>query len=211
MFPLWGAMALTAGPMVALLLGPVWAGCAVATLPLIGLAAWMSLGFPAGVAAVARGATGYTLAGNLGATALTLAGAVLLRPDTPLGAALIWVAAQAAVAPYTILMTARALRLPPFRPLRAGLRSAALAMLATVVAGLAASLPGAPSSAPAQIVLRLAVFAAMFAPAAAFLLRADLREAWRTAGLRPSPASLRPAPSPAQREREGPVAKATGG
>jgi O-antigen/teichoic acid export membrane protein len=181
MFPLWGAMALTAQPLVTLLLGPVWAASATATLPLIGLGAWMSFGFPGGVAAVARGATGYTLAANIATTALTLGGVVLLRPATPLGAALIWGAAQLAVAPYAIVMSARALRLRPLRPLRAGLRSAALAGIATLAAFLVAALPGAPPSAAAQIILRLAVSAVVFLPAAAWLLRADLREAWRSA------------------------------
>ena len=100
LFPLWGAMALTTGPLVALLLGPVWADAVGAALPLIGLACWTSLGFPAGVAAVARGATGYALAANIAATLLTLGAAVLLRPATPHGAVAIWVAAQLALAPY---------------------------------------------------------------------------------------------------------------
>jgi PST family polysaccharide transporter len=185
MFPLWGAMALTAGPLVALLLGPVWAPSAAATLPLIALAVWMTLGFPAGVAAVARGATGYTLAANIAATVFTLGGAMLLRPESPMGAALIWGAAQLAVAPYVIIMGARALRLPPLRSLRAGLPAAALAGLATLAAYLVASLPGAPSSAPAQIALRLAMLAVLFLPLAAWKLRADVREVRISAGLTP--------------------------
>jgi PST family polysaccharide transporter len=208
MFPVWGAMALAAGPLVALLLGPVWAASAAATLPLIGLAAWMTLSFPGAVAAVARGATRYTLAANLAATVLTLAGAVLLRPTTPFAAALLWSAAQLAVAPYAVLMSARALRLPPLRPQRAGLPAALLAGIATLAA---ACLPAAPAAPLVQIVLRLAVFGAVFLFAAAWLLRADLHEAWATSGLggiRPSPASLRSAPSPAKREREERLASA---
>jgi hypothetical protein len=108
-------------------------------------------------------------------------GVVLLRPATPLGAPDQRGAAQLAVAPYAIVMSARALRLRPLRPLRAGLRSAALAGIATLAAFLVAALPGAPPSAAAQIILRLAVSAVVFLPAAAWLLRADLREAWRSA------------------------------
>jgi PST family polysaccharide transporter len=183
MFPLWGAMALAAGPLVALLLGPVWYPAGAAALPLVGLAAWMSLGFPAGVAAVARGATGYTLAANIAATVLTLGGAALLHPATPHGAALLWVIAQLAIAPYVVAMSARALRLPPLRPLRAGLRALLLAALATGIAFIVASSPAAPAAPAAQIALRLVMLGAVFLPAAAWLLRAELHEALRTAGL----------------------------
>jgi PST family polysaccharide transporter len=176
-FPLWGAMALASGPLVALLLGPVWAASGTAALPLIGLACWMSLGFPAGVAAVARGATGYTLAANIAATALTLGGAVLLRPGTPHGAVAIWVAAQLAVTPYTVVMSARALRLPPLRPLRAGLPALALAAAATAAAALVT-----PADPLTRIVLRVAVLGALYLPAAAWLLRADLKAATRSIG-----------------------------
>jgi PST family polysaccharide transporter len=185
MFPLWGAVALTAGPLVALLLGPVWAPSAAAALPLVALACWTSLGFPGGVAAVARGATGYMLIANLAASVLTLGGAVLLRPETPYTAALVWLGAQLAVAPYAVVMTARALRLPPLRPMRAGVGAAVLAGLATAAAWLAAIVPGAPADPLAQIVLRLAVLGTVYAPAALWLLRADLHEALRTIGLAP--------------------------
>jgi O-antigen/teichoic acid export membrane protein len=213
MFPLWGAMALIAGPLVALLLGPEWAASATAALPLIGLACWMSLSFPGGVAAVARGATGYTLVANLAVTALTLGGAVLLRPATPQAAALLWVAAQIAVAPYAVVMSARALRLRPLRPMRAGMRVLGVAAVATAAAFLTASLPGAPGAPLAQIVLRLAVLGAVFLPGAVWLLRGDVREALRVAGLggdAPSPASRRSGPSPAERER-GLVERKAGG
>jgi PST family polysaccharide transporter len=189
MFPLWGVMALAAGPLVALLLGPVWAASGVAALPLVGLACWMSLGFPGGVAAVARGATGYTLAANIAATALTLGGAAWLRPETPADAVLVWVAAQLAVAPFGVVMGARAVRLEPLRPLRAGLRSALLAAAATAAALAAASLPGAPDGPLPRILLRSGVLAAVYLPGAAWLLRADVREALRTLGL-PKPASV---------------------
>ncbi|MBS0562464.1 MAG: oligosaccharide flippase family protein, partial [Proteobacteria bacterium] len=140
MFPLWGALALAAGPLIALLLGPAWAGAARAALPLAAVACWTSLGFPAGVAAVARGATRYTLAANLAMTALTLGGVWLLRPETPRAAALIWVAAQLALAPYVVAMAARALRFRPLRTLRAGLPPLALAGAATAVAAAASAL-----------------------------------------------------------------------
>jgi O-antigen/teichoic acid export membrane protein len=188
MFPLWGALALCAGPLIALLLGPLWSAASGATLPLVGLACWMSLGFPAGVAAVARGATGYTLIANLAMTALTLAGAVLLRPATPLAAALLWAGAQIALAPYVLAMGARALRLSPWRLLRAGLPSLALAALATGMAALASQPPAAPGTPIPTMLLRLAVLAAVFVPASALLRRADLREALHTVGLVPRPA-----------------------
>jgi O-antigen/teichoic acid export membrane protein len=195
MFPLWGAMALIAGPLVAWLLGPVWAASAAATLPLIGLACWLSLGFPGGVAAVARGATGYTLVANIATAALTLGGAVLLRPTTPQAAVLLWVAAQIVVAPYSVFMSARALRVWPMRPMRAGVGALGLAAVATGAAFLATSLPGASDAPISQIVLRLAALGAVFVPGAVWLLRGDVREALLVAGLGGA------APSPAVRER----------
>jgi len=183
LFPLWGAIALMTGPLVAWLLGPVWTQAVGAALPLIVLACWTSLCFPGGVAAVARGATGYTLAAHIAATLLTLGATVLLRPATPLGAAAIWIAAQLALAPYILLRTARALRVPPFRPMRAGLRAAGLAAIATAAAALLAALPGAPSGAFPQIILRLAVLGAVYLTGVAWLLRDDLAEALREVGV----------------------------
>ena len=88
-----------------------------------------------------------------------------------------------------------------------------VAAVATAAAFLAASLPGAPGAPLAQIVLRLAVLGAVFLPAAVWLLRGDVREALRVAGLggdAPSPASRRSGPSPAERER-GLVERKAGG
>jgi PST family polysaccharide transporter len=183
MFPLWGGVALVVGPLVALLLGPVWAASGAAALPLIGLACWTSLGFPGGVAAVARGATGYALAANIAATVLTLGGAVLLRPESPGGAVLVWLGAQLLVAPYGVAMSARAVRQAPLRPMRAGVRSALLAAAATAAAFAIASLPGGPAAPLAQIVLRIAVLALVYGPAAAWLLRDDVREAMEAVGV----------------------------
>jgi len=76
------------------------------------------------------------------------------------------------------VMSARALRLPPLRPLRAGLPALALAAAATAAAALVT-----PADPLARIVLRVAVLGALYLPAAAWLLRADLREALRSAGL----------------------------
>jgi hypothetical protein len=97
------------------------------------------------------------------------------------------------VAPFVVVMSARALCLPPFRPMRAALRALALAAAATALAFLLASLPGAPSAALGQMILRLALLAALFLPAAAWLLRTDLREALGAAGLG---VMARPRPSP---------------
>jgi len=54
-FPLCAGLAVSIQPLVAVLLGPVWQPSGVAALPLIALAAWLFLNFPAGVAVVARG------------------------------------------------------------------------------------------------------------------------------------------------------------
>ena len=99
-FPLCAAMAVALGPLVLMLLGPVWRPSGEAALPLIALTAWLFLAFPAGVAVVARGEARYTLIANLAATVATIVGVLLLRPSSPLHAVLVWLGAQLCVFPY---------------------------------------------------------------------------------------------------------------
>jgi PST family polysaccharide transporter len=195
MFPLWGALALSAGPLVTLLLGPAWSASAIATLPLIGLACWTSLTLPAGVAAVAHGATLHTLAVNAATAALTVCGAFLLRPALPLDASLLWTAAQLVVAPAALAMGARALRLTPGRTLRAGRPALALAVAATGTGFLTSGLPGMAEAPFAEIVLRLAAMAGVYLTGAVLLLRADVMEAFHAAGV-----ASRTAPRRARRQ-----------
>ncbi len=138
LFPLCAAMLVAIGPLVRLLLDPVWAPASTATLPLVALAAWLFLQFPSGVAAVARGAPRIALHASLASSVAVAVGILIVRPTSPVAAVAIWLAAQAAVAPYTLRTTARVLGTPLLRPLRAGLRAFACCAIA---AGCALTLP----------------------------------------------------------------------
>ena len=171
-FPLCGAMAVSVGPLVRLLLGPVWEPAGLAALPLLGVSAWLFLGFPAGVAVVARGKARYTLIAILAGTGAVLLGVLLLRPAHAFEAVLVWLAAQLMIAPYTLMVAARFLPSAVgssglsslVRPIRAGLPVMGLAVLATAMAAL---VPG--------MVARLAVGAAVYLPGVAWLYGSTLR------------------------------------
>jgi O-antigen/teichoic acid export membrane protein len=135
-FPVCAVMALGMVPLVAALLGPVWADAGFSAQLLVGLMAYVLLGFPGGVACIARGQPKYALFTNLAALAATLAAAVALRPATPLQAVAVWVGAQALTSPYGLAMNAMLLHSGILRPLRAGLPSLA-ATIAAVLAGFA--------------------------------------------------------------------------
>jgi O-antigen/teichoic acid export membrane protein len=172
LFPLSGALLVTIQPLVSLLLGPAWAPSGEAALPLVSLMAWVFLAFPAGVALVARGKPRYALIANLAGSAVTLLLVAVLRPATPQHAALVWLAGYLAVIPYILAMSGHTLRVAPWRPLRAGIPSLALAMLATAAAWLLPPLVGAPASPVAVIALRGLIGGAIYLPGAALLLRA---------------------------------------
>ena len=156
LFPLCGAMLVGIAPLTRLLLGPAWAPAGLAALPLVGVAAWLFLQFPSGVACVARGAPQYALRANLASTVALVLGVLLLRPATPLAAAWIWLAAQFLVAPYVLATTARVLGTPLLRPLRAGVPALAATALASGVALLLPSLAGVGTE-RATIATRFAV------------------------------------------------------
>jgi len=170
-FPLCGAMAVTVRLLVGLLLGPVWEPAGLAALPLIGLTAWLFLGFPAGVAVVARGKAHYLLIANLAATVAVLLGVAVLRPVHPFEAVLVWLVAQLLIAPYTLIVAGRFLpkassgsglsRL--VRPIRGGLPVLGLAATATALAAL---MPG--------MFARVFVGAVVFLASAALLYRLPL-------------------------------------
>jgi len=163
LFPLCGAMLLSVEPLTRLLLGPAWAASGRAALPLIGLAAYLFLVFPAGVAVVARGAPHVALRGNL-ATALLLAiGVVVLRPASATQAVAIWVAAQALAAPFVLLMGASVLGSGAWRLIRAGLPTLIAAGIAAVAAFSVSGLPGMKPSPLSMIAGRLLVSAAVYA------------------------------------------------
>jgi O-antigen/teichoic acid export membrane protein len=165
-FPLCGAMAMSMQPLVRLFLGPIWEPSGFAALPLIGLALWLFLIFPASVAVIARGQPRYALMANIAGTVATVLGVVVFRPASPMHAVLIWLGAQLLVSPYVLRANARVLRTRPLRPLRAG----APMLAATLLACLAAfSLPGAigePASPASLIALRLLIGIAVGVPTA---------------------------------------------
>ena len=135
-FPLCAAMALAIQPLVGLLLGPVWAPAGRSAQWLVVLMAYVLLGFPGGVAGIARGQPKYALFTNLAALFTTLLAAVALRPATPLQAIAVWAVAQAITSPYGLAMNARLLQVGVLRPLRAGLPSLVASVVA-LLAGLA--------------------------------------------------------------------------
>lgn len=154
MLPLCGAMALAVRPLTSLMLRDAWTPAGLAAEPLIGLMAMLSLMFPAGVAVVARGQTARALAGNVMCTTATLAGVVLLRPADAPHAVLAWLAAQAAVAPYTLWVNGRALGTGPLRPLGPG-----LPMIAVTAVGVLAALAAPQMAFPlTRLVVRLSIF-----------------------------------------------------
>ncbi len=157
LFPLCGAMLVSIAPLTRLVLGPVWAPSGTAALPLVGLAAWLFLLFPAGVACVARGAPRYALRANLASSAAMSLCVLLLRPATPVAAAWIWLAAQLVVAPYVLTTAARVLGTRILRPLRAGLPALAATGLATAAALLVPPPPGEPATIAARAAIALAV------------------------------------------------------
>jgi PST family polysaccharide transporter len=134
MLPLCGALVLTVGPVVALLLGPGWAASGLAALPLVGLMAALAITFPSGVALVAVGKAHYALFANLAGIAATIAGVLLIAPATPLAAVLVWCGAHAIVIPYALWANARALGVGPLRPLREAVPMLAVAATAVLVA-----------------------------------------------------------------------------
>ena len=169
-FPLCAALAVSIQPLVAILLGPVWQPSGISALPLIALAAWLFLAFPAGVAVVARGQPRYTLIANIAGTMATALGVLLIRPTTPLHAVLVWLGAQMFVSPYVLQTNARVLGTTLFRPLRAGLPMMSTSLLAVVVAIIIPRAIGEPASPGWLLVMRLAVVLVIVSPVAVRLI-----------------------------------------
>src|SRR5262249_40860684 len=151
-------------------LGPVWQPSGLAALPLIALAAWLFLAFPAGVAVVARGEPRYALIANIAATAATLLFVLLIRPTTPLEAVLVWLGAQMFISPYVLYANARVLHARPVRPVRAGLPMAAASVFAVAMALIVPCAMGEPSSPAWLLAMRLAIIVVLVSPVAPWLI-----------------------------------------
>jgi PST family polysaccharide transporter len=175
-FPLCAGMLVTVQPLTTLALGASWAPSGQAAAPLILLTIWLALGFPAGAAAVARGAPQFALRGNV-ASCIALALCVpLLHPTTAMSAAAIWVVTQAAVTPYTMWKHARLLGATIWSTMRAGLSALCLAGIATSAA---LAIPNAlhmPDQPASLIAARILIGAAVWLPGAALLMRCRLPE-----------------------------------
>jgi O-antigen/teichoic acid export membrane protein len=161
LFPLCAGMLVSVGPLTRLLLGPVWSLAGVAAMPLVLLAAWNFLLFPAGVSLVAVGQPGIALRANAASCIILLGGVLASRPATIQHAVWLWLAAQLVVGPYTLLRSAAVLRTSVWHVVRAGVPVLAFSVTA---AGAALLLPMVLNVAisPAHLLTdRLAVFGAM--------------------------------------------------
>jgi hypothetical protein len=168
LLPICAAMALALPALVRAVLGADWAEAGIAAEPLIGLMVLATLMFPSGVAMVARGTTGPALAGNCCMLGLTVLGALLLKPATPLAAAVVWAVAQLAVTPYLLIKAGSSVGSGPLRPLRAGMPVAGTAIGAALAVVLIVRLCGEPGSPLWSGMLRLCLLAALLAPVAGY-------------------------------------------
>lgn len=125
--PLCALLGIALTEVVSVLMGPDWAAAGQGAVPLIGLMAWSTITFPAGVALIAVGQARFTLYANLATLLATSAGVLLFRPADPWLAVMIWTVSQILVSPYSLWVNARALRVNMIRPLTAGFKSRATA------------------------------------------------------------------------------------
>lgn len=132
--PLCGGLAAVLVPLTGLVLGPGWHDAGVASVPLVGVMALLSLMFPSGVALVAVGQARLTLFANVAGLLATMGFVLAVRPASPWTAVMVWCAAQVFVSPYSLWANGRALGSGPVRPLAAG-----LPMLGVTAAGLLAA------------------------------------------------------------------------
>ena len=122
-FPLCLLLAIGLTQVVALLMGPNWAATGQAAVPLVGLMAWSTLTFPAGVALIAVGQARFTLYANLAGLIAGAAAVLVFRPMDPWHAVMIWTGSQVLVSPYSLWVNARALGVGMLRPLTGGFGS----------------------------------------------------------------------------------------
>ena len=188
LFPAFGAMLVIIHPLVQLLLGPIWAPSARASVVLIVITMYGFLYGPAGTALVARGITRFTLVAMSVLTLLTLTGVMVVRPTTPHGAVWVWAIAQLIVYPAMQYGTARLLGDSVFRQVRTGLPALTVALAAVAVALLVPKALGEPREPALLILERLACGAAVYLPGAMLLLRASVLAVLRTVGMRRQPA-----------------------
>jgi O-antigen/teichoic acid export membrane protein len=165
--PLAAGIALTAPDLVALVLGPAWAGAGQAT-QIVGCAALLGFihGEPFSLF-VARGRARWNLAINVVALAVPLTALLLLQPTTPTGAAFAWAAQSLLLPPIFTWLVLRELR----RPLSWLLARIAPAVIATAaMAAAVMTMQKALGLAPGAELVASAVTGVATYGAAAFVL-----------------------------------------
>jgi PST family polysaccharide transporter len=162
MLPLAGGMAVSVPLLIESVLGSAWAPCGHAVAPLCAVMALLALMFPSGAALVARGRAQHTLFANMIGTAATLGLAIVVRPEGPGSAALVWLGGALIAAPYALRMNGKAVGTGPLRPLLAGLPSLGVTGLALLAAAMLPGLSGGALAA-ARLLTGLAVCVAGFA------------------------------------------------
>jgi O-antigen/teichoic acid export membrane protein len=162
MLPLAGGMAVSVPLLIESVLGSAWAPCGHAVAPLCAVMALLALMFPSGAALVARGRAQHTLFANMIGTAATLGLAIVVRPEGPGSAALVWLGGALIAAPYALRMNGKAVSTGPLRPLLAGLPSLGVTGLALLAAAMLPGLSGGALAA-ARLLTGLAVCVAGFA------------------------------------------------
>ena len=147
--PVCGSLVVSLVPLTGWILGTGWQDAGAAAVPLACLTGLLALMFPSGAALIAMGQARFTLIANLTALAVTVWLVLVIRPDTPGSAVMVWCAAQLLVCPYSLWVNGRALGLGPFRPMRMGLPA-----LIAVTAGAGAAMPVHAGGALETMVLR---------------------------------------------------------
>ncbi len=191
LFPLFGAMALGLRPLTALLLGPAWDAAGQATSVLALLLGYIFLGFPGGVACIARGQAGAALFAQVVGAVAVLIAIALVRPTTPIAAAEAWLLAHALAAPAALWTTSRAMNAAMLRHWRAGLPALSVVSAATLAGWLVPIVAVGPIVSPATLLaLRLGVLGVFYGLGAWLLMGPSVRDALRVAGVRRRLAAL---------------------
>jgi O-antigen/teichoic acid export membrane protein len=161
MLPLAGGLAASVPLLMESVLGAAWAPCGSAVGPLCAVMALLALMFPSGAALVARGQARHALFSNIIGTAATLGLVIMVRPEGPESAALVWLGGTLMAAPYALRMNGKALGTGPLRPLVAGVPALGVTTFALLAA---ATLPGLSGGAlaAARLLVGLGVCAAGF-------------------------------------------------
>lgn len=180
--PAFAGLGLCVAPVFRLGLGPGWEPAAAGAVPLAVLGAWQAWRLPTGAANTARGLSGPTMLLGFFVLGLTLGLQLLLRPTTPVSAALVWIAPMALSIWPSQLIARRALHASLWALLRPGLPAMAATLVALGAAVLAEALV-VPEGVLTVLLFRASAFSVIYTAIAVLMLGDDLREALTAAGL----------------------------